>query len=329
MNKFVVIIAYFGCFKPSIKLFLESCNRNPQIDWMIFTDCAIPNNVKLKTNIFWNKSTLNEIHELAERKIKCKVALDNPYKLCDLKPMYGLIFSDYIENYEYWGFGDTDIISGDILKFLYNIDYRKYEKINWMGHLCFVRNVREINMVAIRQVCGTIDPYLVLKSSNNYGYDERDFNKKFLALKMNIYTGLWAADIDVFYPRMRCVDVKTLHYLLDTREVNYAPNNYRKQIFAVSNGNTYRFYIKNRSVHKQEFAYIHFRKEVPIKFANVDEKNFIITRSGFFSINEEMLSNKKYVISLIDRYNSQQNFFQEKKTFLYQYFRKVSGKRGW
>jgi hypothetical protein len=121
MNRFAIIIPYFGKFKPSISLFLESCNRNPDVDWHIFTDCPVPENVELKENIKWHAATLDYVSGLIREKLGWTVSLTRPYKLCDLKPFYGLLFEEYLTGYEYWGFGDTDVIYGHLTKYLGHI----------------------------------------------------------------------------------------------------------------------------------------------------------------------------------------------------------------
>ena len=329
MNKFAVIIPYFGQFKPSIVLFLESCKRNPNIDWLVFSDCDIPEKVRISKNILWHSMVLDEVRTLAENKLGCPVSLNRAYKLCDLKPMYGLIFEDYIRDYLFWGFGDTDVIYGDVFNYLNTICYDQYDKINWMGHLCFMRNTPEMNAIAMKEVPGTISPKQVLKEESNQGYDERDFNRKCLACHTTLYNDKWAADIDIFYWRMRCADLKTFHYLLDTKEIKYAPRNYKSQIFASVDGRIYRIYIKAGKVHKDEFAYIHFRREVPIEFDDISRSTFIISRNGFFPAERASLEQVHSAKEFIKKYNNQEGPIQECKSFLYQFYRKVSGKRGW
>lgn len=329
MNKFVVIIPYFGQFKPSIALFLESCNRNPGIDWFIFSDCEVPSGISLGNNIKWRPVKLSVVKRIAEQKLHCEIMLNRAYKLCDMKPMYGLIFEEYINEYDYWGFGDTDVIYGDVLSFLERIQYEQYEKINWMGHLCFMRNLPDINAIAMEETPETISPKTVLKTESNLGYDERDFNKKCLSHGIRLYNDKWAADIDIFYWRMRCTDLKTFHRLLATQEIEYAPKNYPLQLFAIVDGRVYRIYLKGNHIFKDEFAYIHFRKEVPIKFDDITRNTYIISRDGFISVNKTELENVVCVRSLIKKYNNQEGPLKEFKTFVYQYFRKVSGKRGW
>lgn len=325
MNRFAVIIPYFGQFKPSIALFLESCKRNPAVDWLIFTDCDIPEAVTLTSNIHWHAATLESVSALAREKLKLPINLTRAYKLCDLKPFYGMIFADWLNGYEYWGFGDTDVIYGDVAGYLEAIGYTAYDKINWMAHLCFVRNTPECTQVALNAVPGTIEAEEVLLCEQNLGFDERDYNRKCLAAGMKLYNEKWAADIDIHYWRMRCADLKTFHVLLNTKEIRYAPKNYTKQVFVLLDGRTYRLYLKRGTVHFEEFAYIHFRKEAPIALDDVRVPSFVLSREGFFPLNygERELENTKTVRELIERYNDQENALQELHTFWHYALRRL------
>ncbi len=328
MTRFAIVIPYFGKFKPSISLFLESCNRNPDVDWHIFTDCAVPEGISLNTNIKWHTATLETVSSLIKKKLGFQIELTRAYKLCDLKPFYGMIFADWLEGYEYWGFGDTDVIYGRLFEYLQTINYAAYDKINWMGHLCFIRNQRKYNEAALISVPGTIEAEDVFRNPNNLGFDERDFNRKCIASGMKIHDGNWAADIDIFYWRMRCVDLKTIHILLNTKEITYAPQNYSKQVFVVLDGTVYRIFLKNRAVRFEEFAYIHFRKEVPIYLEDMHTSSFIISRMGFFPLNytREQLENMKTAHALINEYNNQENTLQEVHSFLHYVLRKYKKK---
>ena len=139
----VIILPYFGKFNNYFSLFLKSCSYNPKVQWIIFTDDKTnynyPENVKV---IFF---TLKKIKELAEIKMNIKVSLEFPYKLCDYKPAYGLIFDDYIKEYKYWGHCDCDVIFGDIQSLLFPILSKSYDKIFAVGHLTLYRNTYENN----------------------------------------------------------------------------------------------------------------------------------------------------------------------------------------
>lgn len=40
------------------------------------------------------------------------------YKICDFKPTFGHVFSDYLYDYDYWGYIDPDAIVGNLDSYL-------------------------------------------------------------------------------------------------------------------------------------------------------------------------------------------------------------------
>ena len=56
--------------------------------------------------------SLEEVRERAEKTLGTGVNLTRGYKLCDLRPMYGMVFADILKNYDYWAYGDCDVIYG-------------------------------------------------------------------------------------------------------------------------------------------------------------------------------------------------------------------------
>lgn len=99
MKKGVFIVPYFGKFNNYFQLFLNSCKFNKNYDWLFFTDDKTvydyPDNVTVKYTSF------EEIRSFIQSKFDFKISLNYPYKFCDLKPMYGYIFSEYIKEYDF------------------------------------------------------------------------------------------------------------------------------------------------------------------------------------------------------------------------------------
>ena len=318
MGEICVIIPYFGKFRNSFELFINSCRYNGDITWLIFSDNSKPD--ELPNNIIWNECTLNDVKLLAEEKLKMSVRLQRPYKLCDLKPLYGKIFEDYISNFAYWGYGDIDLIYGDLISFLAKIRYQNYDKINRTGHFCLLKNnERCVNAYRVN-TNDTIDIAKVLQDGDsNYGFDERDYNKKCEKIGLRIFDGIFAADIDHAFERMRCVDKKTLRFYCDMK-VNAAPKNYRLQMFIHKDGKIFRFYIDMRNRLKyDEFAYLHFRREVPILFSVAQCDNYIISRQGF--INLDNLNIESHPNKLIHSYNMQEELVVEELKWIYRFIR--------
>ena len=78
-----------------------------------------------------------------EKKLGFPVALNSPYKLCDFKPSDGEVFEDYLNDYDYWGHCDVDLIWGDIRKFVTDELLEKYVRIFSRGHCSIYRNSSE------------------------------------------------------------------------------------------------------------------------------------------------------------------------------------------
>ena len=78
---------------------------------MIITDIKekydYPDNVKVINMSF------TELRKKVQSCFDFKIYLGKPYKLCDYKCAYGLIFEEYIKNYDFWGHCDLDCIYGD------------------------------------------------------------------------------------------------------------------------------------------------------------------------------------------------------------------------
>ena len=126
-KKCVLILPYFGKFNNYFQLFLKSCEKNPQYNWKIFTDndeCYV-----FPVNVEVIKTSLEEVKNIAESKLGFSICLDKPYKLCDYKPAYGLIFEEMIGEYEYWGHCDCDLIFGNLDKMLIPLLKKGYSKI--------------------------------------------------------------------------------------------------------------------------------------------------------------------------------------------------------
>lgn len=116
-NRICLIIPYFGKAWPKyLTLYLWGCQSNPLIDILIFSDIPLPLNTPANVHFF--SMTLAEFSKRASKHLDLTINLESGYKLCDLKPAYGLIFDEYLKDYGFWGWGDIDLIYGDLSKYL-------------------------------------------------------------------------------------------------------------------------------------------------------------------------------------------------------------------
>src|SRR3954470_22469785 len=111
-----LIICWVGPWRPWIHLFLHSCSRNPEIQFLIFTPEAAP--ALPPANVRVVPMTLKEIAARARSVLGCEILISRAYKLCDFKPLYGLLFADYLSGSTHWGYCDEDVFWGRIRHFL-------------------------------------------------------------------------------------------------------------------------------------------------------------------------------------------------------------------
>jgi len=146
INKLVFINVYFGSLPNWMPLFIKTCEYNKDIDFYIFT-----NDITYKSinNIKFIYMTIDSFNELISYKLDMDIHIKDPYKLCDVKPMYGFIFEKYIKNYKYWGHCDLDMFWGDISKYINKYidiyDVITFDDKNMCGPCTIYKNNDDIN----------------------------------------------------------------------------------------------------------------------------------------------------------------------------------------
>lgn len=145
-KRICVLIPYFGTLPINLYTFLLSCKRNKKINWIIFTDQNFSKYKNFCSNVKFIKSSLLSI----KRRILSitglnHINLDKPYKMCDYKPLYGLIFSKFIRGYDYWGYSDLDIVYGNLYHYIIKGIKSGYSKIGKFGHFTLFKNTKRVN----------------------------------------------------------------------------------------------------------------------------------------------------------------------------------------
>lgn len=106
--RIALVMPYYGKLPTYFNFFLRSL-EGMNFDVLFFSDLKVersPENFKLF------EMTFDAFKRLAAEKIGIPVRLDSPKRLCDFRPMYGKIFEDYLTGYDYWAFGDCDLVYG-------------------------------------------------------------------------------------------------------------------------------------------------------------------------------------------------------------------------
>ena len=282
-TKIAIIGVYYGEFPDWMQYWLKSCKDNATIDFYIVTDIK---NIELPINVHIIDLKFNELKKLIEKKLKMKVSLEKPYKICDYRPVYGIIFEDYLKEYDYWGHCDFDLIWGDIRSFVEKYKIEKYDKFLPLGHLSLYKNNKKCNEYykLDGSECGNYKK--VFTSDNNFAFDETGgIYSIYLNNKLPMFTKRIFAEIKTFHKRFR---------------LSKTDKNYYNQVFYYENGKVYRAYKQKKEIKKDEYIYIHFRRKLIadklLKYDNIN--NFYITNNGFIEKKDDEIS-----IEDIKKYN--------------------------
>ena len=183
-QRIAILIPYFGPWPVWINFFLESCRSNKTVDWVLFTDQDPPENSV--RNVRYVRMSFADYKELASDALRVKVSTPEPYKLCDIRPALGHIHADLVRGYDFVGFGDLDVIYGDLLSFYDDEVLAQYDVLSShadrvSGHLCLMRN-REDVVTAYRRATGWKGAFA---RPDYVNFDERAFYHVFRSTKAN------------------------------------------------------------------------------------------------------------------------------------------------
>lgn len=170
MRKCAFILPYYGKFGNYFQLFLNSCAANEDYDWLVFTDDRTE--YEYPQNVHVHYETFKDMQERVQSKFDFPTALDAPYKLCDLRPMYGYLFSEYLQGYEHWGYCDCDMVFGQLDHFITDAMLEDYDKLFVLGHCSILKNNAENNMRFTLPLDGRELYKEVLLSNRGFTFDE-------------------------------------------------------------------------------------------------------------------------------------------------------------
>jgi len=278
MKSIIIIIPYFGKLPPIFKFWRQSAINNPTIDFLFFTDC----NIQSTDNIKVIKCTFEVLREKFQSRFDFPISLPSPYKLCDFKVTYGYVFQDYIQDYDFWGFGDIDLIYGNIRHFLTEEVLNQYFIISGWGHLTLYRNNEFCNSFFRTHENGFQYYKKVLSCSKNSAFDE--YNHKGMSDKWTqLYPEqIWNSKLfdDIQVPRLSLNFVSVMH----PERTNL--------IFEYNENRLYRIYHdENGKRRREETLYAHFQQRKFMKIETNNLQHYLIVPNKF--INFENIDEKR------------------------------------
>jgi hypothetical protein len=182
LSKICIVIPFFGVWPFWIPFFLASCRQNSTVDWLIYSDCKRLQDCPVNVKIVYLS------YEEYCKKVSSSLGINfhptNAYKLCDIKPALGHIHRDELTGYDFWAFGDLDLIYGNLRQYFHEARLQKKDifsthKTRTSGHFCLLRNVPDLT-IAYQKVSDWQDKFM---QEEHLAFDEKDFSKLFLRHK--------------------------------------------------------------------------------------------------------------------------------------------------
>ena len=278
--KICLLICWFGEFPKYLPIWLKTCNHNRKFDFLLLSDVEtqfqMPDNVKFIP--FTREKFLRRVKE----RIVANPSFDKSYRVCDFRPMYGIIFREELESYDFWGYCDVDVVFGNISRFIDENDFNEKEAIFNGGHFTLIKNCEKMNTL-YKSKGAVFDFKTVTMKDAIYAFDETTGIQRIAHVqKINSIWGIPYIDIESKYTQLR------------SRMDKCNPEN---QAFYWENGNLYRVKEENENLYYQEIMYLHLQKrKISILDSEVIEgDSFWITPDGFTKKKRSGLPNKEEI----------------------------------
>jgi hypothetical protein len=277
--KIAIIIPYYGIWPNYMNIFFASCNEGVPFDIIFITDLEPHKNSP--ENIKYHHLSFADLKQLISQKTDCELQDIAPYKLCDIRPAYGIIFSELLKDYDFWGYGDNDLIFGNVNQFLTAEDLKNHDILCFRsdhlhGPLTIYRNVTEVNELFKKS------PYWksIFSAKDYRSFDE--FGKELFHLKVN-------QELKHHLPDN--ISVLALN-ASESGELRLYMQHHSKEVIADSKEH---IHFKDGQVlnakNQEQYAFYHWvieKRALWFKYPNWQTvpSSFFVTESGFYTPSE-------------------------------------------
>ncbi|MEB3358987.1 MAG: DUF6625 family protein [Synechococcales bacterium] len=205
--KVLLIAPHFGKFPPWIGLTFATFARNRDFQLLVVTDQR-GDRFPPYPNIRFHHQSLADLSALATERTGTRVVLTRGYKVCDLRPAFGVIFAAHLAGYDYWGHLDLDTFWGDMAAALHPALAQGYEIIcgdpyHVGGPFCLYKNVERVNTLFRK------NPFHIsaFQAKENVDFDEIGVHIDYQGFERTVRRSEASKEIRVYRDRQ--------HYLQD------------------------------------------------------------------------------------------------------------------
>jgi hypothetical protein len=181
LRTILIMVPWFGPWPAWMRCFVESCRWNPTVDWLLIGDAPPPDD--LPPNLRVLTIEFEDYRAMVASRLGIKIEWTDAYKVCDVRPAMGIIHEPEIAGYDYWGYGDLDVIYGDIRRF-YTPEVLAHDLVTThehvvAGHFTLLRTTPR--MVAAFKRIPRWKAYL--STGRHRSFDEQIFSRLFLPIR--------------------------------------------------------------------------------------------------------------------------------------------------
>jgi hypothetical protein len=281
-SRIALIVCYFGKLPDYFCITERTMGANPSIDWLIFGD-QLP--VSNYPNVHFIPLSLEEYLLKVQETTGVYLRNPSPYLLCHLRPIYGNMFREYLNSFQFWGYTDLDLLYGDIRKFLPQEILRDHDQLLARGHLVVYRNTPSVN-----EAYKLISPNAVRFSDLMADFTNPKFHQfdEWRGMQRILRHHGFRQ-----YHRECMADIQApSRFRIGSFRTSNLPN-HQSQIFYWHSGRVFRAYLHPEGgILDEEVAYIHFQKrrfpETPSGILNAP--GIGIGPQGFFAYDREPLN---------------------------------------
>ena len=274
MKSIVLIFPYFGTLPIQYEMWRASALQNPSVDFMFFTDA----DVEPAKNIIVHKMQFSDFQRIVQKAFDFLIVLDRPYKLCEYKQAYGYILKDYIKDYDFWGFGDLDLVYGDIRAFITKEALSHKFLLGW-GHLTLLHNDEDTNSYFMKRIDGYQDYKDAFTTSSITFFDEYDHRGCSDKWRDCRPEDCWLEEPfdNVSKPK------QSYHFCSLNR-------GWEQVVFEHINNKLYMVRYNNGTWEKKETLYAHFQHRGFMKNRITDYSHFLVTPSSMINYPKQLVS---------------------------------------
>jgi len=258
--RIMVLVLYFGKWPEWMDLFLETVRRNSDIDFLFVTDCDA--SVIRGPNAQVREISFDDYVGWVNQRIGFEFAPADGLKLCDLRPVFGMIHQEDFVGHDFYGWCDTDLLFGEVRAFYTNDILARFDVLathgdRISGHFSLFRN-NDRNRDMFRNIYHWQE---ALRSEQFVGIDEHGITNAYLMTAVDKANEKFGWNIDNFVTRALARWRRRRMYLTEQYSTPFLPkpwldgtlNSAQPDEWYYRNGR-----ITNSRDGERDFMYLHF-----------------------------------------------------------------------